>query len=51
VFVAETCDRILVLEEGHPSQFGTPETLAGETGTFARLRRLQSLERELVQGA
>jgi len=48
VFVAETCARVLVLEEGLPIQFGDPETLAGQPGLFARLKRLQSLERELV---
>jgi ATP-binding cassette subfamily B protein len=47
VFVAETCARVLVLEEGLPIQFGTPAQLAGQAGTFARLKRLQSLEREL----
>ena len=50
VFVAETCARVLVLEEGQPIQFDTPEALAAEPGTFARLKRLQSLERELVKG-
>jgi ATP-binding cassette subfamily B protein len=49
VFVAETCARVLVLEEGRMIQLGTPEALAGQPGTFARLKRLQSLERELVQ--
>jgi ATP-binding cassette, subfamily B, multidrug efflux pump len=51
VFVAETCARVLVLEEGRMIQLGTPETLANEAGLFARLKRLQSLERELVRGA
>ncbi|GLH71547.1 ABC transporter ATP-binding protein [Geothrix limicola] len=51
VFVAETCARVLVLEEGLPIQLGSPEALAGQAGTFARLKRLQSLERELVRGA
>ncbi len=50
VFVAETCARVLVLEEGQAIQLGTPEALAEEPGTFARLKRLQSLERELVRG-
>ena len=51
VFVAETCARVLVLEEGRAIQLGTPADLAGQPGLFARLKRLQSLERELVQGA
>ncbi|MBI1753956.1 MAG: ABC transporter ATP-binding protein [Acidobacteria bacterium] len=51
VFVAETCAQVLVLEEGLPIQLGSPEELAAQTGLFARLKRLQSLERELVRGA
>ena len=51
VFVAETCARVLVLEEGRTVQLGTPEALATQPGLFARLRKLQSLERELVRGA
>ena len=47
VFVAELCDRVLVLEEGRVDQMGNPAELALEAGTFARLKRLQSLEREL----
>ncbi len=50
VFVAETCNRVLVLEEGKAVQLGTPEVLSGQPGLFARLKRLQSLERELVRG-
>ncbi|MCE1228916.1 MAG: ABC transporter ATP-binding protein/permease [Firmicutes bacterium] len=48
VFVAELCDRVLVLEEGLPVQYGPPADLAAQEGPFARLKRLQSLERELV---
>jgi ATP-binding cassette subfamily B protein len=51
VFVAETCARVLVLEEGRQIQLGTPDELAAQPGLFARLKRLQSLERELVRGA
>ena len=51
VFVAELCDRALVLEEGRCIQEGRPETLAQEPGTYARLKRLQSLEREIFKGA
>ena len=50
VFVAETCARILVLEEGRAIQLGRAELLAEQVGTFARLKRLQSLEREIVGG-
>ncbi|WP_306591463.1 ABC transporter ATP-binding protein [Geothrix sp. 21YS21S-4] len=48
VFVAETCGRVLVLEEGRAVQLGTPGHLAAEAGPFARLRGLQSLEREFL---
>ena len=51
VFVAETCARVLVLEEGRAIQLGTPSDLGAEPGLYARLKRLQSLERELVRGA
>ena len=51
VFVAETCARVMVLEEGRVVQLGSPADLASQPGPFARLRRLQSLERELVRGA
>jgi ATP-binding cassette subfamily B protein len=51
VFVAELCERVLVLDEGRCAQLGTPEVLAQEPGPFARLKRLQSLERELEVGA
>jgi ATP-binding cassette subfamily B protein len=49
VFVAETCAQVLVLEEGRAIQLGTAEALADRPGAFARLKRLQSLERELVR--
>ncbi len=51
VFVAETCTRVAVLGEGKVLQLGTTEALADEPGAFSRLKRLQSLERELVRGA
>ena len=51
VFVAETCTRVAVLGEGRVVQLGTPEALADQPGAFSRLKRLQSLERELVRGS
>jgi len=48
VFVAELCDRVLVLEDGRAIQRGTPQELAAQPGHFARIRRLQSLEREIL---
>lgn len=51
VFVAELCDRVLVLENGRAVQTGTPQELAQVPGHFARIRQLQSLEREIQGGA
>jgi ATP-binding cassette subfamily B protein len=48
VFVAELCDQVLVLEEGRAVQSGTPQELAQVSGHFARIRQLQSLEREIL---
>lgn len=48
IFVAELCEQVLVLEEGRMVQLGTPEELASVPGPYARLRRLQSLEQELM---
>jgi len=48
VFVAELCDRVLVLENGRAVQDGTPQELALVPGHFARIRKLQSLEREIL---
>jgi len=49
VFVAELCERVLVLEEGLPIQLDSPAHLASQAGAFAHLKHLQSLERELIQ--
>jgi ATP-binding cassette subfamily B protein len=51
VFVAELCDRVLVLENGRAVQTGTPQELALVPGHFARIRQLQSLEREILGDA
>jgi ATP-binding cassette subfamily B protein len=51
VFVAELCDQVLVLEDGRAVQSGTPQELAGVPGHFARIRQLQSLEREILGNA
>ena len=48
VFVAELCDRVLVLDEGRAVQSGTAQELAAVPGHFARIRQLQSLEREIL---
>ena len=48
VFVAELCDQVLVLEDGRAVQGGSPQELADQPGHFARIRQLQSLEREIL---
>ncbi len=48
IFVADVCDKVLVLKEGVPRQYGTPAELADQKGLYARLKRLQSLEREIA---
>ena len=48
VFVAELCDQVLVLEGGRAVQSGSPQELAEVPGHFARIRQLQSLEREIL---
>jgi len=48
VFVAELCDQVLVLEDGRAVQGGSPQELAEVPGHFARIRQLQSLEREIL---
>lgn len=50
IFVAELCEQVLVMEQGHALQFGTPAQLTEQTGLYARLKRLQSLEREILGG-
>jgi len=45
VFVAELCDQIAVLDEGRLTQLGAPHELAEAPGIYARLKRLQSMER------
>ena len=51
IFVAEQCERVLVLEDGRAVQSGPADRLAEEPGLFARLKRLQSLEREVMRSA
>ncbi len=51
IFVAELCEDVLVMEQGHAIQFGTAAQLAEQQGLYARLKRLQSLEREILGGA
>ena len=48
VFVAELCERVLVLEDGQAAQLGTPQELSDQPGHYARIKRLQSLEREIL---
>ena len=48
IFVAELCDKVLVMRDGQPAQYGTPAELAEQKGLYARLKRLQSLEREIL---
>jgi len=48
VFVAELCDRVMVMEDGRAVQAGTPQELAALPGHYARIRQLQSLEREIL---
>jgi len=48
IFVAELCEDVLVMEQGRAIQFGTAAQLAEQQGLYARLKRLQSLEREIL---
>lgn len=50
IFVAELCEDVLVMEHGRAIQFGTAGQLAEQQGLYARLKRLQSLEREILRG-
>ncbi len=50
IFVAELCEDVLVMEQGHAIQFGAAAQLAEQQGLYARLKRLQSLEREIMRG-
>lgn len=45
VFVAELCERAIVLDNGKLVQSGTPSELSNIDGPYAKIRRLQSLER------
>jgi ATP-binding cassette subfamily B protein len=51
IFVAELCENVLVMEQGRAIQFGTAAQLSEQQGLYARLKRLQSLEREILGGA
>ncbi len=51
IFVAELCEEVMVMEQGRAIQFGTAVQLAEQPGLYARLKRLQSLEREILGGA
>ncbi len=50
IFVAELCEQVLVMEQGRALQSGTPAQLTEQPGLYARLKRLQSLEREILGG-
>jgi len=47
VFVAELCERVMVLEHGRLVQSGPPDELSNVEGQYAKIRRLQSLERNV----
>jgi ATP-binding cassette subfamily B protein len=46
VFVAELCENAIVLEHGKLIQSGAPNELANVAGAYAKIRRLQSMERQ-----
>ncbi|MDR0499233.1 MAG: ABC transporter ATP-binding protein/permease [Holophagales bacterium] len=49
VFVAELCEWVIVLDHGKLVQSGTPGELGNVAGTYAKIRRLQNLERQKQQ--
>jgi ATP-binding cassette subfamily B protein len=51
VFVAELCERVIVLEHGKLVQSGAPNELGNVAGPYAKIRRLQSLERKTEPAA
>jgi len=48
VFVAELCEKVIVLDNGLLIQSGSPATLAEVDGPYSKIRNLQSLEREMT---
>jgi ATP-binding cassette subfamily B protein len=44
IFVAELCERVIVLENGNIIQSGTPKELSQSPGPYMRMRALQSME-------
>jgi len=51
VFVAELCESVIVLDHGKLVQSGVPNELGSVAGPYAKIRRLQSLEREIETAA
>ena len=51
VFVANLCERVIVLEHGKLAQSGTPDELANADGHYARIRNIQKLEGEIKASA
>ena len=46
VFVAELCERVIVLNNGVLAQSGSPADLANVAGPYSKIRNLQSLEND-----
>jgi len=46
-FVAELCEKVIVLDHGKLVQSGVPSELVNMEGPYAKIRRLQSMEREI----